>query len=392
MRLFFSKFKKFVLLFVVLITIIPMVIGCGSMKKKLIAVKAPQPPANPVKLGQFYLENIYYADQKAVFYELFSAKARKKINFNDFSSALDELSSMVNMENSFISVVPLDVYIFDNEKMVVYYLSIYESEGAGVYYAVELFLAQELGVWKIDASDDGKNVNLLPVIARGDLAQLSRKELSNIVLLIEKKKQEFAEKDEITEPKVDYTEKRETESEQDKIQRAIKKEMVVGKTYFDVGNYEKAQKFFEKVLTLEPDNKEAQNFLKKTLTALKQKETELNRAKKRIRKAEQELKAAQEREKKAKHEAHRKAVMAVAPVKPVKEKKEEKAVSAERQETVEIVLFKACYDLGKKLYDNAEYRKAILQFQKALNLQPDNKDIQNYIDKCEKAIQINPAD
>ena len=391
MKLFCSKCKKFMFVVFVLVNVAAIVSGCGGRKQKLIALKTQQLPSNPVKLGQFYLENFYYEENKSMIYELFSTKVQEKINYNDFSSAINELVSMVDVDQFFISVVPLDVYIFNNEKVAVYYLSTYESEGAGVYWAVELFMTQEMGLWKIHASDEGKNVNLLPVIARGDLMQLTRKELSNIFHIIETKKQGFSSQYETPEPKMDYTEKQEAESEEDKIKRVIKKEMIVGKTYFDVGNYEKAKSFFEKVLTLDPDDQEAQDYLRKTLSALKQKETELKRAQERIKKAEEELKAAQERALKAEQEAAKKAVIQEQPVQPEK-KEEAEPQSKEHQETVEYVLFKACYDLGKKLYDNGEYRKSILQFQKALNLQPDNLEIKNYIDKCEKAIQINSAD
>ena len=396
MKLFFSKFKKLVIVCFILLTAMPILSGCGAKKQKLVTLQTPQLPSNPVKVGQFYLENLYYEENKMIVYELFSKEVQKNINFNDFSTAIDELISMVDLEQSFICVVPLDTYIFNNEEIAVYYLTTYEYEGAGVFYAVQLILKQELGLWKIHASEEGKNIDLLPVIARGDLMQLTRKELSNIFQIIEKKKQDFVKRDEITEQKVDYTEKQETESEEEKIKRVIKKEMIVGKTYFDVGNYEKAKAFFEKVLTLNPDDKEAQDYLKKTLTALKQKETELKRAEERIKKAEEELKAAQERALKAEQEAAKKAAMqqkAAAETKvETKTKEEEKTQTPQEQETVEYVLFKACYDLGKKLYDNGDYRKSILQFQKALSLQPDNKEIQNYIEKCEKAIQINPAE
>lgn len=57
-------------------------------------------------------------------------------------------------------------------------------------------------------------------------------------------------------------------------------------------------------------------------------------------------------------------------------------------EKKEITLSKKCISEGERLYDLEEYRKALMQFQKALSIDPENKKASVYINRCKKAISL----
>ncbi|MBN2145272.1 MAG: hypothetical protein JW774_11675 [Candidatus Aureabacteria bacterium] len=54
----------------------------------------------------------------------------------------------------------------------------------------------------------------------------------------------------------------------------------------------------------------------------------------------------------------------------------------------EELLAEQCILEGEKLYDKEEYRKAMMQFQKALSLSPQNSKAEVYIQRCKKAITM----
>jgi tetratricopeptide (TPR) repeat protein len=47
-----------------------------------------------------------------------------------------------------------------------------------------------------------------------------------------------------------------------------------------------------------------------------------------------------------------------------------------------------CVRQGERLYDREEYRKALMQFQKALSIDPANEKAQTYVDRCKRAINL----
>ncbi|EKD27309.1 MAG: hypothetical protein ACD_79C00764G0004 [uncultured bacterium] len=52
------------------------------------------------------------------------------------------------------------------------------------------------------------------------------------------------------------------------------------------------------------------------------------------------------------------------------------------------VLAETCIAEGEKLYDEESYRKALMQFQKALSISPENEKAKIYINRCKKAINL----
>lgn len=57
-------------------------------------------------------------------------------------------------------------------------------------------------------------------------------------------------------------------------------------------------------------------------------------------------------------------------------------------QTSEEILAEKCIEEGEKLYDMEEYRKALMQFQKALSISPLNQKASVYIERCKKAISL----
>lgn len=47
-----------------------------------------------------------------------------------------------------------------------------------------------------------------------------------------------------------------------------------------------------------------------------------------------------------------------------------------------------CIRDGEELYDQEEYRKALIQFQKALGIDPDNEKAKTYVNRCKKALSL----
>jgi hypothetical protein len=55
----------------------------------------------------------------------------------------------------------------------------------------------------------------------------------------------------------------------------------------------------------------------------------------------------------------------------------------------EALLVKNCIAEGEKLYDKENYRAALMQFQKALSIDPENDKAATYVGRCQKAILLN---
>ncbi len=374
MKLFCSN-KSIITLIGIILSVFS-ISGCANKQISQDEIILRAGVINPVPIGRWYIENIFKPEKKEKLYELFSQQSQELLDFKEFSQRIDELSALIDTKNAFISVIPLNLFIFSNDRMVVYYLMVYENDFAGVYSVTELFFVQEIGLWKIDIQNDGTAVSALPVIRKGDIIQLNRKELQFINDDIDKRiamfKQEYQQPAPIV-PVLQTIEReqiKEQESLEEQTNRTVKKEMIVGKTYFDVGDYDRASVSFERVLALQPDNIEAQRLLKKTLTAIQKKEAELKEA---------ELKAQEEK-------ARQQIVPEPA---PIKEDVKQEPVFIEK--SVEDQLFDNFFESGKKAYDAGDYRKAIIQFQKAVSIKPDDVSAKLFIEKCEKAIQIVPS-
>ncbi len=54
----------------------------------------------------------------------------------------------------------------------------------------------------------------------------------------------------------------------------------------------------------------------------------------------------------------------------------------------EDTLTKTCIEEGEKLYDKEDYRAALMQFQKALSIDPENEKAKTYMGRCQKAIRL----
>jgi len=54
----------------------------------------------------------------------------------------------------------------------------------------------------------------------------------------------------------------------------------------------------------------------------------------------------------------------------------------------EVDLTEKCIQEGEVLYDKEEYRKALMQFQKALSIDPENPKAKTYISSCKKALSF----
>lgn len=333
--------------------------GCAGNKSVSIPDNSLIKSDNPVEIGRVYLENIYDLRYKESLYDLLSEETKMLIGFTGFSLKIEEITKSVDLTDVFKQVIVIDSFIFDQDSMVVYYIMFCEKELSGVYFVVELYFSQEYGNWKIDLIDDNKDFTVVPLIEQGSLGQLTRKQLTDLKSVVSDRIDGFR-KELLPEEPVLYQ-----EPEPDRIEKEIKHETVVGKIYLDTGNFEKARKAFERVLFLDPEHKQAGEFLQKTLNAIRMKEESLE---KRIEKS-------------------RKISI---PPKPVKDKsvRVEPVVEKEKPKSIEEKLYESCFDKGKVLYDAGEYRKAIVQFQKALNFNTNDEQAKNYIKKCERAIQI----
>lgn len=328
--------------------------------------------SNPIEMGRYYLENICRPEKADILYGLLSNNIKGKTNLNDFTKTVKGMSSNFKREKDFINVVTLDSFVFDDKNIVAYYLMVYESDFKGVYFVAELNLINEFDNWKIDLGQKDNELSIVPTITQGDVSQLTRRNLGVIKEMVAKKIEGY-QKNMIQEKELPPEEPQLIRNEQEELRKLVKKEMVVGKVYFDVGNFEGARESFEKVISYDPDNQEAKDYLSRVLIKLEEQEKE------RLKSEEMERKKFEESQ------------MPVAPVESVEPEPviEEKPKPVEK--SVEDELFDKCFETGKKLYDDGEYRKAIVQFQKSAGFKPDNEEVKNYIKKCEKAIQITPS-
>ena len=58
------------------------------------------------------------------------------------------------------------------------------------------------------------------------------------------------------------------------------------------------------------------------------------------------------------------------------------------QKSQEQILAEKCIESGEILYDQEKYREALMQFQKALSIDPANEKAKVYISRCQKAITL----
>jgi|GEM_PF-3252466 len=366
---------------VFLLVIFLLVAGCAD-KKEIHKTQAKIDKdlflsmSSPVEVGRNYLRNIFYPEKSAVLYGFLSDNVKGKTDLSDFSRTLKDMSANLKTDKATIDVITLDTFVFDSRRIVCYYLIVYENELQGVYFIAELNLIKEFDNWKIDINSKGDELSVVPTLTQGDISSLTRKNLLMAKELINEKIAGYRR--DLTACKPVAEPVNQVKTRQDDLEKIIKKEMVVGKVYFDVGNYENARESFEKVLSYDPDNLEAKDYLAETLTEIQRQEKE---------KLESQKAKEKEIEKKQ-------AVPPVAApeqiVVPSVAKPEKKP--ADIQKSVEEELFDKCFQTGKQLYDAGEYRKAMVQFRKALGFRPGNEEILNYIKKCEKAIQLVPVE
>ncbi len=337
-------------------------LGCSGNKSVRISGNSFIKSDNPTEIGRVYLENIYDLRYKESLYDLLSEETKMLIGFTGFSLKIEEILKSIDLTDTFKQVVVIDSFIFDQDSMVVYYVMFCEKELSGVYFVVELYFSKEYGNWKIDLVDKNKDFVAVPLIEQGSLGHLTRKQLTDLKSVISTRIDGFR-KELMPEETVLYQ-----EPEPDRIEKEIKHESVVGKIYFETGNFNKARKAFERVLLLDPEHKEAGEFLQKTLNAIRMKEESLEKIR----------------------EKSRKISIPVSPLKPIQDRpvQVEPIVEKEEPKSIEEKLYKSCFNKGKALYDAGEYRKAIVQFQKALNFNKNDEQAKIYIKKCERAIQI----
>ena len=339
--------------------------GCAGNQSVRIPGNSFIKSDNPTEIGRVYLENIYDLRYKESLYDLLSEETKMLIGFTGFSLKIEEILNSVDLTDTFKQVVVIDSFIFDQDSMVVYYIMFCEKELSGVYFVVELYFSKEYGNWKIDLVDNNKDFVAVPLIEQGSLGHLTRKQLTDLKSVISTRIDGFR-KELLPEEAILYQ-----EPEPDRIEKEIQHEAVVGKIYFETGNFNKARKAFERVLFLNPEHKEAGDFLQKTLNAIRMKEESLEKTLEKSRKISIPLKS----------DLHLRPIQNTpVRVEPVIEKEEPKSIEAK--------LYESCFDKGKVLYDAGEYRKAIVQFQKALNFNKSDEHAKNYINKCERAIQI----
>ena len=62
--------------------------------------------------------------------------------------------------------------------------------------------------------------------------------------------------------------------------------------------------------------------------------------------------------------------------------------SLKNKKTPQVEMVEKCLQLGEELYDQEEYRKALMQFQKALSIDPENEKARTYRTRCKKAISL----
>ncbi len=337
--------------------------GCAGKKSVTVFDSSFTKPSNPTEIGKVYLENIYDLRYKDSLYGLLSEETKMTIGATGFAVKVEEVSKTIDLTDAFKQVVVLDAFVFDQNRMVVYYVMFCEKELSGVYFVVELYFNQQYGSWRIDLTGGDKKFSLVPLIEQGDLGLLTRKRLTDLKRAVSDRIDNF-KKEMIPEKPVSYQ-----ESKPDQMEKEIKRELVVGKIYFETGNLKNARKSFERILFLDPEQKEAREFLQKTLNAIRLKEESIKKSAEKASKIPVSLKPEP-----------------IAPSNDLKPKKP--VVKQEKTKSIEEKLYRICFDKGKVLYDAGEYRKAIVQFQKALNFKTDDERAKNYIKKSESAIQI----
>lgn len=62
--------------------------------------------------------------------------------------------------------------------------------------------------------------------------------------------------------------------------------------------------------------------------------------------------------------------------------------SLKNQKSPQEEMVEKCLIVGEELYDKEEYRKALMQFQKALSIDPENEKAMTYRNRCKKAISL----
>lgn len=358
--------------------------GCAISPDSRKTAKEPfLETGNPVAIGRYYLDAIYTNRQKNFVYDLLSPATREMIAFEQFDSFLADIQTRIDMKDAYFEVVHLDLYAADVNNVAVYYLLTYEQQQTGVYYVVELFLKKYGQTWKIELTEgQGDRMALIPVIQSGEVARLNRRQLQDIQSAIDAKIAQYRQQAAPYSPSEIVPEQPASIEEQVRI---IKKELVVGKVYYDVGDYEKARHSFEKILSLDPEHVEAREYLQKTVYAIERKERELREEQNRRDEEQRRLEAEQRRkeeDRRREEEQHRLEKQPQRPVVP------EQPIAAPDVVPIEDQLFFDVFKEAQQLYNQGDYRKAIIQFQKAHSLKPDNVEVLSYIDKCERAIQV----
>ncbi|RJP58415.1 MAG: hypothetical protein C4541_08135 [Candidatus Auribacter fodinae] len=365
-----------------MLMLIPFFSGCAGKKGVAVQKGFIVPADDPILIGQAYLQALYdKQSNKTVLYGLLSETTQAVIPESAFMSQTAQVSESVDMTAIYMDVTTFDAFLFSDTDVVGYYLIVYEKDQAGAYFLAELYMTMESGLWKIDLTrQEQQPLQLIPVINRGDITRLNRRSLESLQDFVRSKKAVYQQEAAPSTPSQAVSVPVDAET----LEKNIKKEMIVGKVYFDVGNYERARETFENVIAIDPENKEARDYLEKSMSAIARKQQEQELQQQRLQ--EERLKAEQARiqEEKRLLEEQRKLLeqqkqVAVPPV-------PEKAVPAEKSVADE--LFEQTFSQACELYTAGEYRNAMLQFNKALHLRPSDPEVQSYIQKCERAIQV----
>ena len=364
---------------IVMCVLIPVFSGCAGKKGVALNGGFVVPADDPILIGQAYLDALYdNQSNKDVLFGLLSETTQAVIPRSTFSTQTEQVSESIDLKSVYMDVTTFDAFLFSDTEAVGYYLIVYEKEMEGAYFLAELYMTMEGGLWKIDLTrQEQQPLQLIPVIKRGDITRLNRRALESLQDFVNSKKSMYQQQ------AVPGVTPQGVQVDAETLEKNIKKEMVVGKVYYDVGNFERARETFEHVIAMDPTHAEARDYLEKSIAAIARKQQELELQQQRLE--EERLKAERQRiqEEKKLLEEQRKLFEQQQAVPPVVPKEPEPV-----KKSVEDELFEQTFDEARKLYSAGEYRNAMLQFNKALHLRPGDPEVQSYIQKCERAIQV----
>ncbi|MCB1196566.1 tetratricopeptide repeat protein, partial [bacterium] len=239
--------------------------GCAGKSKKASVSAESIPSAlfsdvNPLHIAQYYLDNLYRPEKSQELYDLLAHETRENISFDRFTDYVHTLRVSIPAD-AYYTVMPYDAYVFE-DKVLCYYIVVYEKNSVGGYALTELSLIRTQGIWQIAIDPGTEKFSPMPVLESGDITEFTRRDVASFKETINQRITAFLKAKQLPEEKDELLIE---EPIKDKISKKIKKEMVVGQAYFEVGNFEKAKESFEKVLSYDPEDQTARKKKKKSI-------------------------------------------------------------------------------------------------------------------------------